>query len=246
MSNALRIGAIVAIAIALLASGIALGYVLNSENNHNFVEQIRSINDGIGNMMGGPTGFGGTMDGISPDADLVPQDGKMLSLDDAVEVAEAYIARYRSVSLEIVEVMQFDNHFYAQATESDTGIHAFEILIDPFTAKVYLEPGPNMMWNTKYGMMRGSGMMGSFQSVPADKLTVSPEQARELAQAKLERSQPGMTVDEEVDIFYGYYTIHTLRDGEVIGMLSVNGYTGQVWIHTWHGEFIGMTDHSHG
>jgi len=25
-------------------------------------------------------------------------------------------------------------------------------------------------------------------------------------------------------------------------MLSVNGYTGQVWYHIWHGKFIGMAD----
>jgi hypothetical protein len=29
-----------------------------------------------------------------------------------------------------------------------------------------------------------------------------------------------------------------LKDGKVAGMLSVNGYTGQVWYHTWHGNFI--------
>jgi hypothetical protein len=29
-------------------------------------------------------------------------------------------------------------------------------------------------------------------------------------------------------------------------MQSVNGYTGQVWIHTWHGDFVDMTDHAHG
>ncbi len=42
----------------------------------------------------------------------------------------------------------------------------------------------------------------------------------------------------EPDRFYGYYTLHTLRDGEIEGMLSVNGYTGEVWYHAWHGPFI--------
>jgi len=26
-------------------------------------------------------------------------------------------------------------------------------------------------------------------------------------------------------------------------MLSVNGYTGAVWYHTWHGSFLGMKEH---
>jgi hypothetical protein len=46
----------------------------------------------------------------------------------------------------------------------------------------------------------------------------------------------------KADTFYGYYTIHVLRDGQVYGMLSVNGTTGQVWYHTWHGDFIAMRE----
>ena len=44
------------------------------------------------------------------------------------------------------------------------------------------------------------------------------------------------------DAFYGYYTLHTLRDGQIEGMLSVNGYRGGVWYHDWHGSFIGMEE----
>ena len=35
---------------------------------------------------------------------------------------------------------------------------------------------------------------------------------------------------------------HFLKDGQVEGMLSVNGSTGAVWYHNWHGAFIGMTE----
>ena len=45
---------------------------------------------------------------------------------------------------------------------------------------------------------------------------------------------------DEAEAFYGYYTVHVLTNGEVSGMLSVNGATGRVWFHTWHGAFIGM------
>jgi len=39
----------------------------------------------------------------------------------------------------------------------------------------------------------------------------------------------------------GYYTLHILEDSETIGMLSVNAYTGQVFHHHWHGDFIEMS-----
>lgn len=39
------------------------------------------------------------------------------------------------------------------------------------------------------------------------------------------------------DLFYGHYTLHILQDGGIYGILSVNGLTGQVWFHHWHGEF---------
>jgi hypothetical protein len=36
------------------------------------------------------------------------------------------------------------------------------------------------------------------------------------------------------------------HDGETVGMLSVNGYTGQVFPHTWHGDFVEMSESTHG
>jgi hypothetical protein len=72
-------------------------------------------------------------------------------------------------------------------------------------------------------------------------MPVSPEQATQVAEDYLNRVSPG-TETEEPDQFYGYYTLHTVQDGEVTGMLSVNGYTGQVWYHSWHGPFIAMEE----
>jgi len=43
---------------------------------------------------------------------------------------------------------------------------------------------------------------------------------------------------EDAHLFYGYYTIHVIKDGEIYGMLSVNGYDGAVWYHNWHGSHI--------
>jgi hypothetical protein len=53
-------------------------------------------------------------------------------------------------------------------------------------------------------------------------MSVSPERAREIADTYLERVSPG-TRAGEAERFYGYYTLHTEKDGEITGMLSVNG-----------------------
>jgi hypothetical protein len=138
--------------------------------------------------------------------------------------------------------MQFSNQFYAEVEEKSTGIHAFEILLDRFTGAVYPEPGPNMMWNTKYGHMGGmmGGWWGFGGQIPTAQMPVTPAQAGQYAQQFLDANRPGTTAADEADTFYGYYTIHVLQNDQVIGMLSVNGYSGQVWYHTWHGTFVDM------
>ena len=192
---------------------------------------------GSGGMMGpgmmGPGMMGG-LGGYNPN-------GKQITIDDAAGAVERYLRAYYGRDLALAEVMEFNQNFYAEVEEEDTGIHAMELLIDKYTGQVYPETGPNMMWNAKYGMM--SRMMGSYYGagVPAAQMPVTPEQARTLAQRFLDASLPGLTV-ADADTFYGYYTLHTLKEGQVEGMLSVNGYTGEVWYHTWHGPFIGMKE----
>lgn len=175
-------------------------------------------------------------------------DAKALNIEEVEETVATLLADLDK-NLVLAEVMEFDNHFYAEAIEIDTGIGAYELLIDRYTGKVYPEMGPNMMWNEKYGMMGGGhGMMGNWsrsRDFDPTKMTVSPEEAVELAQEYLERKETGFTPDDEVTSFYGYYTLHTLNDGEIEGMLSVNGDSGQVWYHTWHDDFVRMSGGHH-
>ncbi len=183
--------------------------------------------------------------------DWANSNGSPLTLDQAVEAANQYLAAYGNPDLTITEVMEFTENFYAEVEEKSSGIHASEILIDRYTGAVYPEPGPNMMWNSKYGHMRGmtlapgreaSAGVGGWISSPAGSTSVTGEQALELAQVWLDQYLPGTLVAEKADAFYGYHTIHVLKDGQVYGMLSVNGYTGEVWYHNWHGNFIGMKE----
>lgn len=180
------------------------------------------------------------------------------SLEDARAAFERAVEGYGNPNLEVAEVMEFANNYYAEVKERDTGIGAMELLINRPGSRVYAEPGPNMMWNTKYGMMAGGrgmggmmgpggrGMMGGYSSAPprnsqGDKMPVSPDRARKIADTYLSRVSPGTTAEEPTR-FYGYYTIDTEKDGKTTGMLSVNGYSGEVWYHSWHGPFVAMEE----
>ncbi len=185
-------------------------------------------------------------------------------LDEARAAFERAVEGFGNSNLKVGEVMEFSNNYYAEVEEKDTHIGAMELLINRPGYRVYQEPGPNMMWNTKYGMMSGGGyghmmgpgrgmmgpngggmMGGSSASASArnprdnttDEMDVSSDRAREIAYAYLSRISPG-TKAEKPERSYGYYTIDTEKDGKNVGMLSVNGYSGEVWYHTWHGPFI--------
>jgi len=166
------------------------------------------------------------------------------SPDQAAQAVQQYLAStWRNPDLAVKEVMEFSNHFYVQVIERNTGIGAMELLVDKITGTVHPEPGPNMMWNTRYSPMGGMGHMGggwgSAAQAPTAEMPITPEQARRFAQQALDLYLPGAVAAEEVTTFYGYYTLHYERDGQVVGMLSVNGFTGQVWFHNWHGTFLG-------
>jgi hypothetical protein len=136
----------------------------------------------------------------------------------------------------VKQVEEYTNTFYVQVNEANSGKGAFELLINKQTASIYPEMGPNMMWNIKYGMMR-SGILGGIYGTPATTLQVTETQATTNAQTYLNTYVIGATTGD-VTAFYGYYTIEILNGGTTYGMLSVNGYSGQVWFHTWHGTFI--------
>ena len=192
-------------------------------------------------------------------------DLKPLSIDQAKAAAEKYIESLDVNGLEVSEVMIFDNNAYVVVKETESGLGAFELLVDPTSQNAYPEHGPNMMWNLKYSglnhesmmgnntgmmsMMGGGGMVNMMDgwntTAPADisaEMTVTPEQAVEYAQTYLDANLSGATAAQDPIQFYGYYTLDFEKDGNVAGMVSVNGYSGQVFLHTWHGTFIEETE----
>ena len=107
-----------------------------------------------------------------------------------------------------------------------------------------------MMWNTAYGItgqggmgqsgMGQGGMMGVITRSNGT-MTVSKEKATGIAQSWLDGHLAG-NVTRAPDTFHGYYTIDFEKGGQLVGMLSVNGYSGQVWLHTWHGGYVQTKD----
>jgi hypothetical protein len=184
----------------------------------------------------GPGGMMGPGGGMGPDmmGGWYQYPGSRIGADAATKVVQDYLATANNPNLVIGEEMEFQYNYYFEIKEKDTGTGAFELLVDPYNGALYPEPGPNMMWNTKYGMMMGTSFGLPNPTTP---LTISEAQAKQRAQDFLNTYAPGSTVGD-INRFYGYYTIDAEKDGRAFGMLSVSGYTGQVWYHTWHGQFI--------
>jgi hypothetical protein len=203
------------------------------------------MDSGRGGYSMGPSMMGGNGWNNGTSANVTP-----LTVDQAKAAAEKYIQTLNIQGLETGEVMIFDNNAYVIVKESETGFGAFELIVDPSSQVAYPEYGPNMMWNLKYdglnhnGMMGGQGMMSGwdYQAIPSTivsaEMTVAPEQAIEYAQKYLDVNYAGATAAADPMQFYGYYTLDFEKDGKIIGMLSVNGYNGQIFLHTWHGSFI--------
>jgi len=183
---------------------------------------------GYGSMMGGGGwGDGSMMGGGRSDADAEGE--RVESLVDARTAAEEF-AGDLGPGMGVGEVMRFDDNFYAEIVGAD-GELATEALVDPYSGTVQIEYGPARMWNTRYGMM-AAGSATSGRITAAD--------AAEIAGRWL--ADRGDLTADQAEKFPGYYTLHTLQAGVVEGMLSVNSTTGDVWYHSWHGEFVDMTE----
>ncbi len=175
-----------------------------------------------------------------------------VAIDQAVALVQQALSRLGNPDLVPVEIMEFTGNFYVLVAEKSTGIGAFELLVNR-NGFIRPEPGPNMMWNTKYGHMAGwggygmmgggTGMMGGW-GAPGYAPPTGPsasqltrDKARATVQAWLNQSFPGAKAEEGMP-FYGYFTFDFKRNDKVVGMASINAVTGQIWYHTWHGTFI--------
>jgi hypothetical protein len=178
---------------------------------------------GLGMMGGGM--MGGGFDGL--DRSLQ----RTVDIKKAQSLVSDYLGGLSDKNLKIDEIMEFEHNLYVLVQESDTGKGAFELLVDPFSGAVGAEFGPNMMWNTKYGKM-GAGAGGVRANI------VGSDEAKRIAGEYLARIRGDGPYEFSVNEFYGYYTMDFKKNGMILGMVSVNAFTGQAWYHTWHGGFL--------
>ena len=209
--------------------------------------------------------MGGMMSGMGMMSTYVAS-SRPISQDEARRRAEGFAARYGQ-GVKIRDFMIFTDNFYVQVVNAKTGAGLGELLVDRYTGVVQPEYGPNMMWNSRFGM-GGSGMMGANmygqqnqtgmmgdQNQGAGQgqgmMGTAPNSSNQIAQPvryDLASAQklaatfvagylPNGKVLEGL-AFPGYYTFDYGRKA-IEGMLSVNAYTGEVWVHGWHGLFLG-------
>lgn len=195
------------------------------------------------NMMGGNSGYN-MMGGYSGDRAFSADN--VQSLDALKENVENYIKGYGQ-GLEISDIFIYENSdYYFSIIEEESGRGAMELLVDPTNGYIQQEYGPNMMWNLKYGMMGGGlGMMGSGYQQSSAKVIdniISAEKAIGIGQSYLDKYMAGLKVEEDGHEFYGYFTFHVEKDGDAYGMISVNGITGDVWYHDWHGDVVDILE----
>lgn len=181
-----------------------------------------------GGMMNGGWGMGGHMenDGYRYNAQTPPSTAQSItSLDAAAQAVRAYLAAFNNPDLSLAEVIRLGDGYYARVREQSTGRYAFAVMVDPATGQVWPEPGPNVSWNSLYG--RGA----------ATEMTITAEQARQIAQASLDLNVPGATAGDPL-AFYGYYTFDVWQADQIIGMVSISGVTGEVWYHRQYGPYV--------
>ncbi len=97
-----------------------------------------------GGMMGGfgnGNGFRGMMGNYGYTAPYTTS-GSQLTINNAVTIAQNYVASIGNPNLVVKQVEEYTANFYVQVNEKSTGNGAFELLINKYTGSIYPEMGP--------------------------------------------------------------------------------------------------------
>lgn len=155
-----------ALIVLVVAATLLLGTVAAAVATHGFAA-TRTAATGAGV----PGGYAGNTGGATTSGPVwLTGDGTAVTSIDAARRRASQAAS--AAGLHPGEIIWFDNGFYVELKDG-AGQPATEVIVDPTTGAVTTEPGPAMMWNTRYGMMRGTygrndngyngnGMMGGY------------------------------------------------------------------------------------
>ena len=154
-------------------------------------------------------------------------DSKPINQDQALKNMQNFARQYYGQNIEIEDFMAFSSNYYVVLKDTNSSKKIAEALVDRYSGLAYPEPGPNMMWNTLYGAGRAQAGNSGYDLAGAQKL----------ARGFLAGYLPGAQIQESHEM-PGYYTFDFGRN-DTESMLSVNAYNGQIWVHTWHGSYLG-------
>ena len=158
-----------------------------------------------------------------------------LTISQAVSAADEYLTSLNNPNLAIVNVQEYATVFRFSLYEKSTGVGACEMTINKYTGYVLPAMGPSIAWNTKYGIINGA--LTVYNASATATMPVTAAQAQTFAQQYLATVMPA-TTGGSANPFYGYYNVEVLSSGNTYGIISVNGYTGQIWYQAWLGSFI--------
>jgi hypothetical protein len=206
--------------VVLISSGMGLGIVKNVKNKSDYQfpqsNQVQYSND---------------LKWDSPSSTQLPSTPH-LSMDEIIKAGNEFISNYKT-GIELVRIIETSKYFYIAFRETGSGIGAFELLADPVTGQMGFETGPSQFWNTKYGVWgSGKDMVN----------TVSTGQAQNNAIMFLKKENPLASLDPDPIDFHGYYSFFERQDNQIVGVLSVNGITGEVEQHDWLGKVLQIRD----
>lgn len=149
-----------------------------------------------------------------------------ITQDEAIKTMRSFAQQY-GPNMEVEDFMTFSSNYYGVVKDANSSQDLAEVLVDRYSGYAYPEPGPNMMWNTRYGAGR----------VQEESVTYDLAGSKKLAEEFLTGYLPEAQIMESHEM-PGYYTFDFGRK-DIEGMLSVNAYSGQIWVHTWHGSYLG-------
>jgi hypothetical protein len=167
----------------------------------------------------------------------LPGDGVAVSGIPAARAKAASAAK--AAGLQPGEVIWFDNGFYVELKDS-ADIPATEVIVDPRTGAVGTEPGPAMMWNTRFAMMRaGSDRAGGRREGTRRRHLVAATPGT-VRSSRWRTADPAgtPTTTRALRIYSPPYVIQAI--GDLAAMRDALDKSSQVTIYRQYADLLGL------
>ena len=194
-------------------SGAGLGHMGSGDGyGSGYGSGMGGVGGMISGMMGNTMAYG-YLDNLTP---VTTEQEARTAIQGFIDLAYSDLA--------ISELWEYGGVYKAELSGTN-GAKAFDLIVDKLTGAVSPEMGMAMMLNATYG--RGLYRMTSFGT----SLTLTAQQATDLAQTFVDKNALGYTLDAP-ETYPGYYKFHSTT-GTGFGMdIMVNGYNGRIWMNT--------------